>query len=1107
MKKILSLVLAMLMVFSIVPAVLADDEVTTTAAKESAYQDAIDFLGLIDLYQGGHPDDEAVTRWQMALFVSRALTGRTDNAYWKTTENNSGFYDVDEYLNDTESYIVGAVSYAANAGIINGYGDGTFGPNDGITYRDALVMAVRALGFNYPASGYPWSYVTKADELGLMDGITGVGQTEEITREVVAQILFNAVTAEIDETTLAEKTFGVGTMTVMVTASNDVAYDGSSYVYRSDYIQFMEIDDQADPTGAKYHIAASKFNLNDRNAQNAAVGTNYQLVYKDNCVDVLAVKPLWTTFENFGDAKHEIEITTDKTWFRPTTGNGNSYDGSVGAYFMKLGNGVRTELVSFYTDLFNSQGEFGYANMAGEPEMKVYGAANIGEWNTVGAVYYMDAQGYIYQRADLKIVAYYFDFFDALYACTVSSTGMYEYAPISPALAASIRADLITPANGFAQINSFIGLEDSAYAKVTASDANNDGVYDRALLRNYMFGYIDYNGDTNFTVYTKSGLNALGNTKTYAVKTTAYANNDYRFTGKCTKTDGYAIFYIDEINHELDVAVEIPEYTEGATTYWSTGYMLGFSVSGSKMYIDDTKADRRELGFGYTKNCGLLGSPLVPFEKLPANNTSNTIDGNKALIDLFLATQHEYIEYVVVDNQVVYFQPEGDMLDYVVIDHFVDISEENGVVAHAYTTVTDSWEDITIAEFDGWNLASFDWETKWYEAIKESILAGNGVPGATDLLATFLPINTDELYRVVYTTDKGYNLRSINTATDIIDGVNRLHVENGNLHWFNGSSAVNMDNFVKFPNAEQVKSWLKTATEHDWLILQAEAVKDDQGNFLYYDYASIDAVYVVPGKLANTFVPKFDLYKFTDNDFVLISDAANLSNLVEVISVGGSSAFVYYEKYDLVLNDHNNEWADPWSFNVGDFHYYYRWMRDVATGNHVLVKIDVADYAAVIAGLEAIDATVEPENFAILRLSDGVLKLADMDEDGDEELPIVCMNYVADYYDDVNLFECYTAFENVASDALVATVGDYLDRAFCRMEQYVDTNDYFGVANITFIGVDVNGDYIKVAGNKLAAASFDATVNAHVFWNKAEQVAVVYVGEVDCAVTGCICHN
>ncbi len=1032
MKKILSLVLALMMVFSIVPAVFADDA-DTTAAQDSAYQDAIDFLGLIDLYKGGdgHADSDGVTRWQMALYVARVLTGRTEDAYWKTTENNSGFADVDEYLNDTESYIVGAISYAANKGIINGYGDGNFGPNDGITYRDALTMVVRALGTTYPASGYPWSYVTKADELGLMDGITGVGQTEEISREVVAQILYNAVNADVNGKTIAEEVFGVGEMTVIITASNKVAYEGSTTVLRDGFVQFSAIDEQGNPTGAKYHVAATEFGLTTDNAENAAVGTNYQIVYKDNCVDIIDAKALWSTYENFAPAsKNDIAVSTDKKTISLA--------------------GVTTNLVAVYTDLFNTQGT---NNSTGALETKVYGANTVGEWKTIGKNYYMDAQGYIYQIADLKLVAYYFAFFNKIYGCKVETTGKYTYYALTEDEVKVITDDLIAETNGFAQVTDFARLATSAYTKAIASDSNNNGTYDRVIVKDFQFGRFDWSSDkTTFTIKSASGLNSFDGGIT---RTTA----DYRFTGVVPAAGAYVIYYVDDVNKEIDIWVEVKPYAEGATTYYASAYVLGFSVANSLIYLNDggDKDTRGSIPFGYA---ALNGAPMKAF----TSGTNVDVALNEDLIDLLLANQGKYVTYVVVDGQLVYFTDAAQANHYVVIDKFTSITKE-GIIAHAYSTVTDEYADIRIAEFNGWDIGGFEWEEMWTKLVIDSFFAGNGIPDANEVLAGLLPIKANQLYKVVYESNGAYNLRAV-TASDLHnEAINGVNVSNEKIHWLKADGSFFDQTFVA------------TSSAHNWLILQAP--KTTNG----YDLTAIEKVYVVPGKIANMIIPHFDMYKKADNDFVLVASELELADFIRSQTIGSDVSFVYYEKYDLYGNDHNNAWADQF----GDAHYYYRWMRDVATGNFTIVKINVAEYAAVIAALNVVDNTAAPDNAVVLQLNDGVLSLTN------GALPTVDMNVVAAQTKKDNVYDNYVAFENTDAANLVATIGNYLDENVCNMDADLAANyDYFGIANITFIGVE-NGEYVNVTGNNYAA-SFTGTVNAYLFWDNAAGTAVVYVG-------------
>jgi hypothetical protein len=65
------------------------------------------------------------------------------------------------------------VAYAASLGIIAGYPDGTFRPDKTVSYDEAATMLVAALGYT-PESltgTWPANYVVKAKSLGILDGI------------------------------------------------------------------------------------------------------------------------------------------------------------------------------------------------------------------------------------------------------------------------------------------------------------------------------------------------------------------------------------------------------------------------------------------------------------------------------------------------------------------------------------------------------------------------------------------------------------------------------------------------------------------------------------------------------------------------------------------------------------------------------------------------------------------------------------------------------------------------------------------------------------------------------------------------------------------------
>lgn len=227
-KKILSLILALLMTASSASAVLADDtaaiaEDTAVETSVGQYDKAIEFLNNYGIFKGKSADDlgaeDMLERYQMALFVARISTGYVDDEQWEDgPENWSEFTDISE--GPVANYW-GALSYANQKGIIEGYGNGKFGPTDGITYQNALTMVVRTLG--YQGLEWPWGYIEKAVSLGLTDGITGVAYSAELNRGEVAQILYNALFATTKNgSTLALDNFGIefGWEKIVITASD-----------------------------------------------------------------------------------------------------------------------------------------------------------------------------------------------------------------------------------------------------------------------------------------------------------------------------------------------------------------------------------------------------------------------------------------------------------------------------------------------------------------------------------------------------------------------------------------------------------------------------------------------------------------------------------------------------------------------------------------------------------------------------------------------------------------------------------------------------------------------------------------------------------------------
>lgn len=90
------------------------------------------------------------------------------------------------------------VEYLRGQGIVTGYSDGTFKPDNNITYEEAVKFVTSALGYDFMAvtyGGYPEGYLKTANQLKILKNVNGTSGVP-VTREQVILLLFNALTAD-----------------------------------------------------------------------------------------------------------------------------------------------------------------------------------------------------------------------------------------------------------------------------------------------------------------------------------------------------------------------------------------------------------------------------------------------------------------------------------------------------------------------------------------------------------------------------------------------------------------------------------------------------------------------------------------------------------------------------------------------------------------------------------------------------------------------------------------------------------------------------------------------------------------------------------------------
>ena len=146
------------------------------------------------------------------------------------------------------------------------------------------------------------------------------------------------------------------------------------------------------------------------------------------------------------------------------------------------------------------------------------------------------------------------------------------------------------------------------------------------------------------------------------------------------KHDYLVIYYYNPVTAELDVVAQIAP---------TRGYVRGFDITKNTITIDD-----KAISYGYNT---LTYSPLMTKDQ---GGTNANLANNLACIQKFLNT---YVKYYVVDDVVVYVNNTGVTADYVILDSFVSF-DDDGITANAWTTVTNSYEQIKISEFNGWTI-------------------------------------------------------------------------------------------------------------------------------------------------------------------------------------------------------------------------------------------------------------------------------------------------------------------------------------------------------------------------------------------------------------------
>lgn len=215
-------VIALVAVFAMMISTVAFAQSFSDVAESDNYYEAIEMLSSLGILTGDDQDNDGVmdfrandtiTRAEVAVIISRIQGG--NNAAQQSTE----FTDV-----PSTHWASGYIAQAAGQGIVNGYGDGTFGPEDQVLYEQAVKMLVETLGyapFVNDNGGYYTGHLTAASRYGVLDGVVGTSVGAQATRGQVAQMVYNA----IDTPLMDRSTYGANAEYVIYDGKGDYDYE------------------------------------------------------------------------------------------------------------------------------------------------------------------------------------------------------------------------------------------------------------------------------------------------------------------------------------------------------------------------------------------------------------------------------------------------------------------------------------------------------------------------------------------------------------------------------------------------------------------------------------------------------------------------------------------------------------------------------------------------------------------------------------------------------------------------------------------------------------------------------------------------------------------
>ncbi len=735
-KKILSLILALLMASSSAAFAAADDAVTL-AASENPYAASAEFLNAQGIMKGktdGELDlalNDNVKRYEMALFVSRITMGGEwlNDAAWANVDVPAIYTDL---AGSGAMNVKGALHFATSKGIIEGYGNGEFGPEETVTYQDALTMVVRTLGFT--GLDWPWEYIQKAIDLGLTKNIDAAKTyTSAMNRGEVAQLIYNALyTVKKDGATLAAEVFNMKEAAVIITATDRIVFEKGASVAPANKVAFKLYDVATGAIGNEtYYASAAEFGFVEydaegkenikKNAMNQAVGHLYKVLLNTDDNGNVTADAEGIYVKNLMEASDYSTPISNRAYEVVKGEDGKVIASAIEAALKDL------KLSTKYTRAADEVVIYGNTGNAVVSSTTSIGVAM--DWYTGDILQQCDAndpaKSHEVDGKSYKVAWYYNKTLNKYYQIKkdINDTTAVGFIWLDDAELEAIVASLKSTTTAVQALNLLSAKEikaGTAYADLTL-ESFADGKALQGVYTEYKLGYLvnakkkcaacdvdqagikiyDVLEEMNiaeedvesFTRGTKFSAEPVVVEAKPHTKKDGCTNASLWTTTAIPSVDCYVIYSYNEVTKELKIV---------ETVQTIKGVLRGYSTKNELVLIDNAKY---ALGFD-----NLLGSSFIMNDgtskedkALRQTQVENYLDGLDALLN-------EYVECAVINGKIVSMrtaEKASATEKYIIMQGYVGNTADGEMVVEAYAAsngalnqyIVDNFDDASIREY------------------------------------------------------------------------------------------------------------------------------------------------------------------------------------------------------------------------------------------------------------------------------------------------------------------------------------------------------------------------------------------------------------------------